>query len=241
MEDVEFPIRINRYLYLQGHCSRRQADGFIERGLVKINGKPALMGQKVNETDNVVIESEVKNLKKNFEYYLYNKPVGVVSHNANKEKEEMSVEDVFKTPEQVFPVGRLDKDSEGLMLLTNDRRIINKVLSPEFAHEKEYEVTVDKELKSNTSKIMSQGVDIEGYRTKPAIVKDIGKRKLNIVLTEGKKHQIRRMCAALGFQVKKLRRVRIMNMKLGSMPVGQGRKLSFVERKELLESVGMFK
>lgn len=238
MEDIQFPIRINRYLYLQGYCSRRQADGFIDRGFVTINGKPAEKGQKVSEKDIVEIESEVKNLKKSFEYYLYNKPVGIVSH--NPQDDEQSVEDVFRTPEQIFPVGRLDKDSEGLMFMTNDRRIINKVLSPEFAHEKEYEVVVDKELKNNVISRMSAGVDIEGYKTKPAKVILIGKKKLNIVLTEGKKHQIRRMCAALGYQVKNLRRVRIMNMKLGSLPAGKGRKLSFPERKELLESLGMF-
>lgn len=238
MEDIIYPIRINRCLYLRGYCSRRQADGFIERGLVTVNGKRAEMGQKVMETDKIEVSAEVKNLKKSFEYYLYNKPLGIVSH--NPQNDEKSVEDVFKTPEQIFPVGRLDKDSEGLMFMTSDRRIINKIIDPEFNHEKEYEVVVDKDLKESVARRMSEGVNIEGYMTKPAKVLIIGKRKLNIILTEGKKHQIRRMCAALGYQVKKLRRTRIMHMKLGSLPSGKGRKLSFPERKELLEKVGMF-
>jgi len=238
MEEIEYPIRINRYLYLSGYCSRRQADKFIERGLVKINGKKAIMGQKVLEGEKVVVDDEVTNLKKSFEYYIYNKPLGVVSHNA--QEGEKSVEDVFKTPEQIFPVGRLDKDSEGLMFMTSDRRIINKIIDPEFNHEKEYEVLVDKDLKEHVAKKMSAGVDIEGYMTKPAKVKKIGNRRLKMILTEGKKHQIRRMCAALGYQVKKLKRVRIMHLELGSLPAGKGRKLTFPERKELLQSIGMF-
>lgn len=238
MEEIKYPIRINRYLYLNGYCSRRQADKFIERGLIKVNGKKAVMGQKVEENDKVIVDDEVNDLKKSFEYYIYNKPLGVVSHNA--QEGEKSVEDVFKTPEQIFPVGRLDKDSEGLMFMTSDRRIINKIIDPEFNHEKEYEVVVDKDLKEHVAKKMSVGVDIEGYMTKPAKVKKIGNRKLKIILTEGKKHQIRRMCAALGYQVKKLKRVRIMHLELGSLPAGKGRKLTFPERKELLESIGMF-
>ena len=240
-KEIEFPIRINRYLYKMGHCSRRQADDFIERGLVKINGKNAVIGQKVEKNDSVEIKKELQDLKKNFKYYIFNKPVGIVSHNPQRDKGEKSVEDVFKTSEQVFPIGRLDKDSEGLMLLTSDRRIVNKILNPDFAHEKEYDVLVDKDLKQSVTKKMSSGLNIEGYKTKQARVKIIGNRKLNIVLTEGKKHQIRRMCAALGYQVKKLKRKRIMHLKLGSLPVGEARELTFPERKELLESIGIFK
>lgn len=239
MDEIEYPIRINRYLYLSGYCSRRQGDKFIERGLIKVNGKIAVMGQKVEEGDKVEVDDEVNDLKKSFEYYIFNKPVGIVSHNA--QEGEKSVEDVFKTPEQIFPVGRLDKDSEGLMLFTSDRRIINKIIDPEFNHEKEYEVLVDKDLTEHVPTKMSAGVDIEGYMTKPARVKKIGNRKLKMVLTEGKKHQIRRMCAALGYQVKKLKRIRIMHLELGTLPIGKGRRLSFPERKELLESIGMFK
>lgn len=238
MEEIEYPIRINRYLYLKGYCSRRQADQFVEKGLVFVNGKKALLGQKIEEKDKVEVKNEVKNLKKTFEYYLFNKPIGIVSH--NPQSNEKSVEDVFKTKEKVFPIGRLDKESEGLMLLTNDRRIVNKILSPEVAHEKEYEVVVDKDLKESTIRKMSEGVNIEGYVTKTAKARMRGKRKFNIVLTEGKKHQIRRMCAALGYQVKKLKRVRIMDLKLGSLPVGKGRTLKFEEKKKLLESVGLF-
>lgn len=238
MEKITYPIRINRYLYLKGYCSRRQADQFIERGLVKINGEKAWKGQKVLEKDKVEVGKEIKNLKKTFEYYIFNKPVGIVSHNPQGNEKEVT--DVFKTPEKIFPVGRLDKDSEGLMFLTSDRRIINKIIDPEFEHEKEYEVVVDKDLKESVAKKMSNGVRIERYTTKPAKVRLMGKRKLNMILIEGKKHQIRRMCAALGYQVKKLKRTRIMDLKLVGLPVGKGRKLDFKERKNLLDNLGMF-
>lgn len=239
MENITYPIRINRYLYLKGFCSRRQADQFIEKGLVFINGKKATLGQKVEKIDKVEVKTELKNLKKSFKYYLFNKPIGIVSH--NPQGNEKSVEDIFQTPKKIFPIGRLDKDSEGLMLLTNDRRIVDRILNPKVEHQKEYEVTVDKDLKQSVINRMSRGVKIEGYMTKPAKVFQKGDRKFKITLTEGKKHQIRRMCAALGYQVKRLQRIRIIDLKLGSLPVGQGRELKFEERKSLLENIGLFK
>jgi 23S rRNA pseudouridine2604 synthase len=235
---IEYPIRINRYLFLKGYCSRRQADRFIEEGLVKINGKKVVLGQKVNEGDKVELAKKVKDAPKNYKYYLFNKPKGVVSH--NPQQDEQSVEDIFNVESNVAPVGRLDKASEGLMFLTNDGRIIDKMLNPKFEHKKVYKVWLDKNLKPSFKNKMEGGVDIEGYITKPAHVRTIGPKSFQITLTEGKKHQIRRMCAALGYQVRKLRRVKIIDLKLGSLPTGKGRELKFNEKKDLLESLDLF-
>jgi 23S rRNA pseudouridine2604 synthase len=207
-EKIEYPIRLNRYLYLKGYCSRRQADRMIKDKEIKINGEPAVLGQKVKEEDSVELSNRVKELPKHYEYYLFNKPRGVVSH--NPQNGEKSVEDFFRAAEtkKLAPVGRLDKDSTGLMLITNDGRLIDKMLNPKYDHEKEYSVRVDKPLKESFARKMSKGVDIEGYVTKECEVNVTGNRSFTIVLTEGKKHQIRRMCAALGYQVRDLKRKR---------------------------------
>lgn len=230
---MEYPIRINRYLYLQNICSRREADRLIERGLVRINGSVALLGQKVNEGDKVDVAKSVK--KRTYKYIAFNKPRGVVSH--NPQEGETSAEEMIK--EKVSPVGRLDKESEGLMLLTDDGRIVNKILNPDFSHEKEYKVVVHKEIKPSFKKKMESGVNIEGYVTKPAKVKLTGTTSFIIILTEGKKHQIRRMCMALGYTVKKLKRVRIMNIRLGNLPKGSHRDLTEDEKLDLLQSIGL--
>lgn len=238
-EEIEYPIRLNRYLYLKGYCSRRKADEYIEKGQVKINGKAAKLGQKVNEEDNVEISKKIKELPKNYEYWILYKPRGVVSHNPQEgEKDAVSfIKDGEK--KRLSPVGRLDKESEGLMFLTNDGRIIDKLLNPKYEHSKEYVVRVDKKISNLLTKHLSKGVDIEGYKTKPAKVKQTGDRSFRITLTEGKKHQIRRMCAALGYQVKELKRVRIMSLKLGYLFPGQKRELRVEERLELLKSLGL--
>jgi 23S rRNA pseudouridine2604 synthase len=236
--EITYPIRLNRYLYLKGITSRRQADRFIEQGLIKVNGIKAVLGQKISAEDIVELGPEVHKYVRSYEYYAFNKPRGIVSH--NPQEGEMAVEDVFNlkhTP--LFPIGRLDKDSDGLMILTNDGRIVDKMLNPKFDHEKEYVVSVDKPLKPSFANKMSRGVNIEGYMTKPAKVRLTGEHTFRILLTEGKKHQIRRMCAALGYQVKRLRRVRIMNIKLKNLPVGKARKLTPDEVELLLSSLGM--
>jgi len=165
-EQITYPIRINRYLYLKNICSRRKADELIEKGHIKVNGKKAVLGQKINSGDNVEVDNTVKQIAQNYEYYVFNKPVGVVSH--NPQNNEKAVEDFFKNIKykKLSPVGRLDKDSEGLMLLTNDGRIIDKMLNPKYEHEKEYIVKVDKDLKESFARKMSKGVKIEGYITK---------------------------------------------------------------------------
>lgn len=232
---IEYPVRVNRYLYLLGYCSRRQADKYITEGKVKINGKTAEIGQKVEKTDKVVVDSKIESLPKNYKYFIYNKPAGIVSH--SPQGNEKSVEDVFKTKVKVFPIGRLDKLSRGLMLLTNDGRIVDKLLNPKYPHEKEYSVRVDKVLKQGAINRMKRGVRIEGYMTKEAKVRMTGEKQMRIILTEGKKHQIRRMCAALGYQVKDLLRVRIMNLKIRNLPEGKGRELTEEEKTELLSII----
>jgi 23S rRNA pseudouridine2604 synthase len=236
-EKIEYPIRLNRYLYLKGFCSRRQADRMIRDKEIKINGEFAVLGQKVKENDNVELSNRVKELPKHYEYYLLNKPRGVVSH--NPQQGEKSVEDFFKASDvkKLAPVGRLDKDSTGLMLISNDGRLIDKMLNPRHGHEKEYSVRVDKPLKESFARKMSQGVDIEGYKTKEAKVEVTGNRSFTIILKEGKKHQIRRMCAALGYQVRDLKRKRIMNLYLGGLRPGESRELSMQEKVSLLRQL----
>lgn len=243
---IEYPVRLNRYLYLKGYCSRRQADTFIKEGRVKINGKHAVLGQKVEATDHVEIGKSIKKLSKSFEYFVINKPRGVVSHNPQLGEKE--VEQIFKKTsvgkhmsDRVFPIGRLDKDSEGLMLLTNDRRIVDTLLNPKYDHEKEYLVTVDKEINNYFKRRMEFGVNIEGYVTKPCTVFLKTKTSFSIILTEGKKHQIRRMCAALGFQVQTLKRTRMMHINLGRLKTGQARTLTPSERIKLLKQAGLWK
>jgi 23S rRNA pseudouridine2604 synthase len=232
-------IVINHYLALKGYCSRRKAVEYIKSGKVRINGEVAEVGQRVAEGDIVEVTDEVATAADHYQYYAFYKPIGVVSH--NPKPGEKSVEDIFKTKKAMYPMGRLDKASEGLMLLSNDGRIVNRLLSPESGHEKEYIVTVDKRVRPTALRKLASGVRIEGYMTKPAktkMVKD-SDNAFAIVLTEGKKHQIRRMCAALGYQVRKLRRTRIMHIKLGPMRPSQGRALTHEERQTLLKNLGL--
>ena len=236
-EKIEYPVRINRYLFLKGYCSRRKADKFIEDGLVKINGCIAVLGDKVQKEDKVEVDKKVKEEAEKYVYIAYNKPKGIVSH--NPQNGEKGIEDVFKYKTPLSPLGRLDKASEGLMLLSNDGRIVDKLLNPKYAHEKEYIVKVDKKITGFFLKEMESGVKIERYKTKPAKIKKINPYTFCIILTEGKKHQIRRMCAALGYQVRNLKRIRIANIKLDSLKTGQHRVLAGEELKAFLNSVGI--
>ncbi len=229
-------VRINKFLSDQKLCSRRMADRLIEKGLVFINGKKASIGQKVFKGDKVEVKNKAELLKK-YQYFLYHKPKGIVSHKTTPNEKE-AVEDAG-LPKSFAPVGRLDKASEGLMLLTNDGRIVNKILNPKHKHEKEYIVHTDKYIKNSDLKKLERGVNIEGYTTLPAKTKRISSNIFKIILNEGKKHQIRRMLAALGYKVLKLKRVRIMHLKLGSLVPGEKRKLTKQERQELLSKLGI--
>jgi 23S rRNA pseudouridine2604 synthase len=234
---MEFPMRINKYLAHQGIASRREADVLVEAGKVLINGKKAKNGDQVNEKDKV----EVKGATKQKTYLAYYKGRGIITHSpserevdiASRLKKDYGITDVS-------PIGRLDKDSEGLIILSNDGRITGPLLDPDAAHEKEYEVMVDKNIGAMFLKAMSHGVDIEGYRTKPAKVTShkSNQKKFTIILTEGKKHQIRRMCAALGYQIQALKRVRVMNIKLDKLKPNQYRKIAGPELETFLKELG---
>ena len=234
MNEVTYPIRINRYLYLAGICSRREADRLISRNEVYINGEPAVLGQKVNLGDEVSIGEDTEARLAEREYFALYKPVGVVSH--NPKEHEQAANELIQSKSTLFPLGRLDKASRGLMILTNDGRLTHAILSPEFEHEKEYTVTVDKRIPDTKLNALSRGVTIEGYKTKPATVTRAGQNKFRIVLTEGKKHQIRRMCAALGFTVKDILRTRIMHVGLGGLKPGHSRALTKSEVAGLLKA-----
>lgn len=236
----EFPIRINKYLADQKIASRREADVLLEAKKVLVNGKVAVIGQKINEGDKV----EVKGTSKKYVYLAYYKGRGIITH--SPADGEVDIVTRIKNDyglTDIFPVGRLDKDSEGLIILTNDGRMTGPLLDPEAKHEKEYEVTIDKPITKMFSTLMSLGVDIEGYRTKPAKVVRIPKndKKFLLTLTEGKKHQIRRMCAALGYQVQSLKRVRIMSIKIGDLKPNQYRKITGSELKTFLGKLGLGK
>lgn len=235
---MESEIRLNKYLAQEGIASRREADVLIEKGQVLVNGKKAIVGQKVSDGD--VVELVGKTKKK--QYFAYYKGRGVITHSPTAGEIDIGTrikQDYGLT--DVAPIGRLDKDSEGLIILSNDGRITGPLLDPENSNEKEYEVLVDKNLSGMAEKLMSKGVDIEGYRTKPAKVKKNIKnpKRFTITLTEGKKHQIRRMCAALGYQVQTLKRVRIVNIEVGKLKPNQYRKITGEELQIFLKKLGV--
>lgn len=230
-----YPIRINRYLAKQKICSRREADHFIQAGKIAINGKQAKLGDKVKATDKVEI---IESLGKQYVYLAYNKPKGVITH--SPQGKEKSIEDVVKYSPKVSPVGRLDKDSWGLIILSNDGRIVDSILNPERDHEKEYIVTTDKLVEPDFVKKMSAGVKLDdGYITKRCVVKKKSNYTFSIILTEGKKHQIRRMCQRLGYNTVDLKRVRVLNVEIGNVLPGQYRLIEGAELQEFLRLMGL--
>jgi 23S rRNA pseudouridine2604 synthase len=233
--EVVYPIRINRYLALQKICSRREADQFIAEGKIAINGQIAKLGDKVNADDKVEV---VKALGKEYVYLAFNKPKGIITH--SPQGGEKSIEDVVKYSPKVSPVGRLDKDSWGLIILSNDGRIVDSILNPEREHEKEYSVTVNKLVEPEFVKKMSAGVRLDdGYLTKKCVVRKKSPFTFSIVLTEGKKHQIRRMCQELGYNTVDLKRVRVLNVEIGTVLPGQYRKIEGPELEEFLKLMGI--
>ena len=235
MSEIKYPIRINRYLALNNYCSRREADEFIVKGLVMINGKKAKIGDKVNEKDKIEVEFKPGGSIKEYLYFAYNKPKGELTNQDNQTGRK--IKDSGNFPADVFPIGRLDKNSHGLIILSNDRRITDKLLNPDSNHEKEYIVEVDKPIKNIFLKIMAAGVQLEDFKTKPCIVNKKDDFTFNIILTEGKKHQIRRMCANIGWGITDLKRIRIMNIKLGNLSLGQQRRIQGKELEEFLKSL----
>ncbi len=226
--------RINKFLSEAGYCSRREADKLIEAGRVTINGVVPEMGTKIAPTDIVHVDGqEIKNTKKSFVYLAFNKPVGIVC-TTDTSVEKDNIIDYINYPKRIFPIGRLDKPSEGLILLTDDGDIVNKILRASNNHEKEYIVTVDKSISQTFINRMSDGIYLEdlGKTTKKCIVKKINSQTFSIILTQGLNRQIRRMCEYLTYEVQTLKRVRIMNIKL-DMPIGKYREFTKEEFNEL--------
>lgn len=234
-KEIVYPIRINRYLALKNICSRREADEFIQKGKIAINGRVAALGDKVNAGDEVRV---IQKLDKKYVYLAFNKPRNVITH--SPQENEVEISEIINYPTKVFPVGRLDKDSHGLIILTNDGRVTDKLLNPEHNHEKEYVVAVDKAANEKFIEKMGKGVRLDdGYKTKECIVKKLKDRAFSIILTEGKKRQIRRMCLALGYEVTDLKRVRILNVAIGHLRPGQHRLIEGRELREFLGEIGM--
>lgn len=226
--------RLNKYMAQAGLCSRREADRYIEAGQVYINGKKAEIGQLVYEGDKVTIGAkELKNIKEKVVLAWY-KPVGVTCTEKDPHAKR-KISDVFKYPVRVTYAGRLDKDSEGLLLMTNDGDLIERMMRGASGHEKEYVVKVDKELTEEFITSMSGGLYLPGLErtTRPCQVTAEGKYTFRIILTQGLNRQIRRMCEVQGYQVKSLKRVRVVNVELGRLKPGEYRELSDEERKEL--------
>ena len=232
-------IRLNKYLSEIGYCSRREADKLIKQGKVTINGTIPELGTKVEDGDQLEVEGQrIEKLTKQKNIYLaFNKPVGIVC-TTDRGLEPDNIIDFIKYPERIFPIGRLDKSSEGLIFLTNDGDIVNKILRARNNHEKEYIVSVNRPINREFIKTMSNGVEILETITKNCFVKQLGTKKFKIVLTQGLNRQIRRMCESLGYRVRSLKRVRIMNIKL-DVPSGKYRKFTkeeLLELNELLEN-----
>jgi len=253
---MEYPIRLNKYLALKNIATRRGADKLITDRKVFINGKVAVLGSQVKEGDKV----EVKGHKEvPYLYYAYNKPIGVITHspgedevdikeslkkqdntrkgNKAENKTQKKLEKKARIPEGVFPVGRLDKASHGLLILTNDGRITDKLLNPKYVHEKEYVVRTSNKLRNNFKDKMEAGVNIEGYKTKKCKVEIVNENTFRVTLTEGKKHQIRRMCSALFQEVADLKRIRVMNIKLDRLPSNSCRVIKGEELKVFLDQI----
>lgn len=233
-KSVDEQIRLNKFLSDAGYCSRREADRLVEQGVVKVNGKTAVMGQKVTINDSIMVKG--KNISREEEQILIalNKPVGIECTTDLNNPD--NIVDFINFDKRIYPIGRLDKNSQGLILLTNDGSIVNNILKGSNYYEKEYVVTVDKPVTDDFIKKMSTGVRILDQVTRPCKVVKVKKHVFNIVLTQGLNRQIRRMCGELGYNVQKLKRIRIMNIELGNLPVGQYRKVTDSELKELMRN-----
>jgi 23S rRNA pseudouridine2604 synthase len=224
-------IQINKYISNAGFCSRREADKLIEDARVTINDDIALAGSRVHPGDVVAIDGEKLKSKQRPIYIALNKPVGITSTTDMSDK--TNIIRFMNHPKRIFPVGRLDKDSEGLILLTNDGDIVNKILRAGNNNEKEYVVTVDKELTPEMIRQMGAGVRILGEKTKPCYIRQEGQRRFRIILKQGLNRQIRRMCETFGYKVKTLKRIRIMHIELGTLATGKWRYLTPEEMDKL--------
>ena len=228
-------MRLNKFISESGKASRRGADKLIEEGRVKINGRKAKIGDQVKPGDEVMVNGQRLRLARNNVYIALNKPVGITCKTEKNVKG--NIIDLVNHPLRIFNIGRLDKDSDGLILLTNDGDIVNEILRAENNHEKEYIVSVDKPITPEFIEKMSKGVRILGTKTLPCYVEQLSKYEFKIILTQGLNRQIRRMCEALGYEVYRLQRVRIMNIHLGNLPIGQWRDLTKKEKDRLFKDL----
>lgn len=230
-------IRLNKFLSDAGVCSRREADRLVEQGRVTINGTKAVMGQKVTIEDDVVVDGNPVSREEERILIVFNKPVGIECTTDLTNSD--NIIDYIGYPKRIYYVGRLDKNSQGLILLTNDGSLVNKMMKESNYHEKEYMVTVDKPVTDEFVNLMCSGVELKELErtTRPCKVEKIGKHVFRIVLTQGLNRQIRRMCEALGYKVQKLKRIRIMNIELGNLPIGTYRDVTDEELKMLLDNI----
>ena len=224
-------VRLNKYISESGFCSRREADKLIESGVVTIDGIKATMGTKVSTGQIVKVNGKLISKEEDLVYIVLNKPVGITCTTEHKVKG--NIVDFVNHKKRIFPIGRLDKDSQGLILMTNDGDIVNKILRAGNNHEKEYIVTVNKPINEEFVRRMSNGIKILGQVTKKCYVKKEGNNTFRIILTQGLNRQIRRMCEALGYEVVKLKRIRIMNINLDELRMGEWRDLTYKELKGL--------
>lgn len=224
--------RLNKFISETGICSRREADVLIADGLVTVNGVIATFATKVEASDDVRIRGAPLREKPKEIYIAFNKPIGIICTTERHIAD--NIIDFINHPQRIFPIGRLDKDSDGLILLTNNGDIVNEILRAENNHEKEYLVTVDRPISNDFLRDMSKGVNILDTVTKPCVIKRIDRERFCIILTQGLNRQIRRMCAVFGYRVRRLQRVRIVNIKLENLALGKWRNLSPAELRGLL-------
>jgi 23S rRNA pseudouridine2604 synthase len=230
-------MRINKFFTQQGICSRREADRLIQDGRISINGRTAKLGDQVGRHDVVARDGQIIEWGNTPVYIKYYKPVGVTTTSESHVRRNI-IEEIAH-PARIFPIGRLDKDSSGLILLTNDGDIVNAILRVEHGHEREYHVETDRDFDEAFLTRMADGVVILGKRTRPSLLRRLGPKRFSIVLTEGRNRQIRRMCRSLGYRVTTLHRVRIMHVTLQGLAPGEWKDLSDDERERLLQELGM--
>ncbi len=226
-------IRLNKYIASSGICSRREADKLIESGKVSVNGVVADLGTRVSEGDSVEVEGRSVTPEDSMIYIAFNKPLGITC--TTDRRDPSNIIDYINFSERIFPIGRLDKNSSGLILLTNNGDIVNTLLRSENGHEKEYVVTIDRPYDKEFIKTMSTGVPVLGRMTLPAEVIPVNAKTFRIILKQGMNRQIRRMCEYLGYKVTRLKRIRFMNVKLGDLETGKWRYLTAAEKKELIK------
>ncbi|KKR56201.1 MAG: Pseudouridine synthase [Candidatus Uhrbacteria bacterium GW2011_GWF2_40_263] len=232
-------IRINKYLAEHGYASRREADKLIKAGLVFLNGKRANLGDQVTEKDEVVLKNQKQKTKANLVYLVFHKPVGMITTTDLSKRD--NVTSFINYPERIFPIGRLDVISSGLLLLTNDGELANRLMHPKYEHEKEYLVEVEESLKGIDLKKMEQGIKIDEKKTAPSKAIKLTDHQFRLTLTEGRNRQIRRMCEALGYTVTSLKRIRILNIHLKNLQEGKWRKLTSQELRTLKYQLGISK